>query len=206
MVGGLANENHGLQASSPEINEQQLDNYLQGVFGESAGLIKNSYAQERASSPLDARKQISTDNGFLLSARMWGRLVSQRGNTAYVYFFTREPPAFRLYMPELPDLNSDGGQRSYGAYHSGELAYVFDNLDLVGLGWDAGDHTLSELMADYWVSFARNGNPNADGLPNWPRYNPTADIVLILDANSAAGVHPRKQQLDLLEKIYLNQR
>lgn len=206
MVGGLAHENHGLQHTSPEITEQQLDDYLQTVFGESANNVKKSYQELASSSPLDARKQIATDNSFLLSARLWGRLVAERGDAAYVYFFSREPPVFRLYMPEMTDLYGDGGQRRFGAYHSGELAYVFDNLDIVGLGWDENDHALSELMADYWVSFARNGNPNADGLPNWPVYDPATDVVQILDANTRAGVHPKKTELDMLEQLYLRQR
>ncbi|MDP6094672.1 MAG: carboxylesterase family protein [Gammaproteobacteria bacterium] len=206
MVGGLAHENHGLQAGSPPITEEQLDTFLKAGFGERAAQVKSNYSDMLALSPLDARKQVATDNGFLLSSRMWGRLVQQRGNNAYVYFFMREPPAFRLYMPEQPVLNSDGGQRSYGAYHSGELAFVFDNLDLVGIGWDAEDHALSELVADYWVSFASNGNPNADGLPIWPAYNASEDRVQILDSQTRSAVHPKKAELDLLEEIYLDSR
>ena len=134
---------------------------------------------------------------------MWARLVTERGDDAYVYFFTREPPVFRLYVPAMPDLYGDGGQRRFGAYHSGELAYVFDNLDVVGLGWDDDDHGLSELMADYWVSFARNGNPNGDGLPDWPVYDPATDIVQILDSRVRSEVHPKKAELDMLEALYL---
>lgn len=206
MVGGLAHENHGLQAAAPEITEQQLDEYLEGAFGESAGLVKSGYRASLASSPLDARKDVATDNGFLLSSRLWGRLVSERGNNAYVYFFMREPPVFRLYVPSMPDLNNDGGQRRFGAYHSGELAYVFDNLDLVGIGWNDDDRALSELVADYWVSFARNGNPNGDGLPDWPVYDPKSDVVQILDTNTRSAVHPKKANLDRLEQIYLENR
>jgi para-nitrobenzyl esterase len=203
MVGGLAHESHGLQHTSPEINGQQLDGYLQATFGRAAGQVADAYADLAAVSPLDARKQIATDNGFLLSARMWGRLVIERGDDAYVYLFSREPPVFRLYVPAMPDLYGDGGQRRFGAYHSGELAYVFDNLDVVGLGWDEDDHGLSELMADYWVSFARNGNPNGDGLPRWPVYDPATDVVQILDAQVRSEVHPKKAELDMLEALYL---
>jgi para-nitrobenzyl esterase len=206
MVGGLAEENHGLQSGSAEISEAELDEYLSRVFGDDAGRLKAMYQQELEISPLDARKYISTDNGFLLSSRMWGRLVEERGNDAYVYFFNKKPPVFRLYVPANPDLNSDGGQRSLGAYHSGELAYVFDNLDLVGLGWDEEDRELSETMADYWVNFARSGNPNGEGLPHWPAYDAQADLVQILDSEVRAAVHPRKERLDALEEIFLRSR
>lgn len=206
MVGGLANENHGLQHTAAPINEMQLDEFLQTSFGASAASIKAAYTSSIGISPLDARKDVGTDNGFLLSSRLWARLVAERGNNAYVYFFTRPAPVFRLYMPEMPDLYHDNGARRFGAYHSGDLAYVFDNLDLVGIGWDADDHVLSEFMADYWVNFARNGNPNGDGLPSWPAYDPASDVVQILDANVHSAVNPRKVKLDQLEALYLETR
>jgi len=83
---------------------------------------------------------------------------------------------------------------------------VFDNLDLVGIGWNDDDRALSELVADYWVSFARNGNPNGDGLPDWPVYDPKSDVVQLLDTNTRSAVHPKKANLDRLEAIYLDSR
>ncbi|MDA1369877.1 MAG: carboxylesterase family protein [Proteobacteria bacterium] len=206
MVGGLADEYFGLQHLSPQISEAELDQYLARVFGDKAAAVKTAYADAIARSPLDAQKEISGDNGFILAARLWGGLVQGRGDDAYVYYFSRKPPVFRLYTPEQPDLNEDGGQRSFGAYHSGELAYVFDNLDLVGIGWDADDHALSETMADYWVNFARTGNPNGPGLPEWPIYDAASDVVQLLDAEVRAGVHPKKEALDRMERLYLEKR
>ena len=118
---------------------------------------------------------------------------------AYVYFFTRNPPAFRLYVPAQPDLNNDGGQRAFGAYHSGELAYVFDNLDVVGIGWDEQDKALAETVADYWFNFAATGNPNGPGLPQWRVFNPANDMVQILDTPVVNDIHPRRQFMNLME-------
>ena len=102
-------------------------------------------------------------------------------------------------MPDQPDLNNDGGQRTFGAYHSGDLAYVFDNLDVVGIGWDEQDRALSEHIADYWFNFAATGNPNRPGLPQWPVYDPAIDAVQILDAEVRNAEHPRKQYMDLID-------
>ena len=206
MVGGLADEYFGLSHLDPEITEAELITYLDRLFGAGSTEIAEAYKDEIAHSPLSAQKIIKGDNGFILSSRMWGRLVQARGNDAYVYYFTRNAPVFRLYVPEEKDLNGDGGQRTLGAYHSGELAYVFNNLDIVGLGWDDADHELSNTIAEYWVNFARNGNPNGPGLPDWPTYNSSSDIVQILDEEVKPAVHPRKVQLDRMENLFLKTR
>ena len=65
-----------------------------------------------------------------------------------------------------------------GAYHSGDLAYTFGTLDRVGLGWNDWDRTLSNTLMNYWINFARTGDPNGAGLPHWPAYQATEDLVL----------------------------
>ncbi|HBJ91752.1 MAG TPA: carboxylesterase, partial [Hyphomonadaceae bacterium] len=50
---------------------------------------------------------------------------------------------------------------------------MFDNVEesrvLVGSG--EGPVILGEMMSDAWVSFARDGVPTSDLLPEWTPYN-----------------------------------
>jgi para-nitrobenzyl esterase len=57
--------------------------------------------------------------------------------------------------------------------HSSELPYVFGHLRPTGnLGGDFGDpdRSLSEQIQGYWTNFAKTGNPNGPGRPDWPRF------------------------------------
>lgn len=47
-----------------------------------------------------------------------------------------------------------------GAIHSAEATYVFD--------FAAADPELADEICDYWVSFAKSGDPNHGDAPEWP--------------------------------------
>ena len=62
-----------------------------------------------------------------------------------------------------------------GAGHAAELGYVFGNLKKP----NAVDAKLSQQMSSYWVNFAKTGNPNGTGLPDWRPFT-TSDSKLML--------------------------
>ncbi len=72
-----------------------------------------------------------------------------------------------------------------GAAHGLELAFVFGNFlggkdSTLRFAWNesnrAGRLELSERMMTYWANFARNGNPDGDGLPEWQPWPQTMHL------------------------------
>ena len=84
------------------------------------------------------------------------------------------------------------------AFHSDDIEYVFGTLDTrPGATWRPEDRKLSEQMMSYWTNFARSGDPNGPGLPEWPKYGQD-NLIIHLDSTITSGpstVAPRYEFL-----------
>lgn len=92
-----------------------------------------------------------------------------------------------------------------GAIHTSEIPYVFDTLNAAyPKAVTASDQQMAALMHQYWVNFAKTGNPNGSGLPRWPQYHRQQDQLFWFSPkgvkDSQAIVDPQKAQLDLVAK------
>jgi para-nitrobenzyl esterase len=90
-----------------------------------------------------------------------------------------------------------------GAPHGGEISYVFGTLAAGrGVTPSAEDLAVSRMAQSYWVNFAKSGDPNAPGLPTWPRHAAGKDQIFDFRPDGTAGAGPdsRKARLDVTEK------
>ncbi|SFU73520.1 carboxylesterase/lipase family protein [Pseudoduganella namucuonensis] len=100
----------------------------------------------------------------------WADLQAKHGRAKpYLYYFAHRPAA-----PAAPC------GYGCGAGHGAEIQYVFDQLDQDKRAWTPADRQLAARLADTWVNFARSGNPNGKGLPDWPAFDGSdASVVRI---------------------------
>ncbi|MCM2997911.1 carboxylesterase/lipase family protein [Paenibacillus cellulositrophicus] len=78
------------------------------------------------------------------------------------------------------------------AFHSAEIPFVFNNLDLLaGAGMPVNEEmrSVAECMQEAWTSFAKRGQPSTPSLP-WPAYDAEERWTMVFGADSAVTRDP----------------
>ena len=128
---------------------------------------------------------LSRDQIFGSQNYTWANQTSDHGSKVYVYRFARKVPGTGIYA-------------KFGAFHTGEVPYAYDNLKFVNRPWQESDHHLAEIMSTYWANFIKTGNPNGKNLPEWPAYTSKEKEIMVLNERCAAEKLPDAEELDFL--------
>jgi para-nitrobenzyl esterase len=170
----------------------QFREQVQVRFGELTDEFLKVYpagTQEEASR---SQFDMSRDETFGIQAYTWARIQSSSGGSPiYLYNFNRDLPA---YTPET----------QFGAFHTGEVVYAYDNLHTLDRPWEEVDQEVATLMSSYWVNFARNGTPDGPGLPEWDAFNMQTQEALLIDTVTVQQTLPDLDQLKFWESYYLS--
>lgn len=105
---------------------------------------------------------------------------------AYVYQFSHIP----TNKPDSPD---------YGAFHTSEVPFALHTLHKWQRPWKAIDKEIENMMSTYWVNFAKTGNPNGAGLPEWKTYDKETGNILEFGNDPAVKAGLFKKEFDFLE-------
>ncbi len=144
-------------------DEIDIDRWLTKNAPENAAALRAQVAIE--ADPRRALDRLRTAQNMLCPARRVAARINATGGRAWIYYFTRQRAGA-------------GGER-LGAYHGTEIPYVFGTHD-DWLPTEVIDEQLTDAVMDFWVQFARTGDPNIPGRPDWPVYRAEKPAVLEL--------------------------
>lgn len=159
-------------------------------FGELEPQARALYDPDGTTSGMIVATATSADAMMIEPARAVARTLADK-QPVWLYRFGYAVPQFAEAMG--------------GAPHATEIPYAFDTVDLrQGLNLPEmipEEAPVARLMHQYWVNFARTGDPNGAEVPSWPRSTSTTDSVQILNGEGAKHlVDPLKQRLDFAEQ------
>ena len=157
-------------------------------FGKWSAQAKAAYDPDGTTDLAVMVTRANDDFGQAEPAHFAADAFAANGSPVYLYRFSYVQTSMRDMMRT-------------GAPHGGEIAYVFGTLS-GGRGGapTAEDLAVSRMAQGYWVNFAKTGNPNGAGLPEWPRHDPKKDLIFDFRPDGTAGAGPdvRKARLDVM--------
>jgi para-nitrobenzyl esterase len=155
------------------------------LFGDQAEAFLKLYPAQTDAQAKRAAQDLAGDQFTAGSTWKWLEMQCATGKSpVYRFHFEQAPPAPAGTPPSTP---------SRGAYHSSEIEFVFGVLASKDLPWRPVDYKVSELMSAYWSNFAKTGNPNGAGLPEWPVYQ-SSDGFKTMHFNAASQAAPDRQR------------
>ncbi len=185
LIGSNLNEwtVFGNPMGNPEekLSNSELDSRLKEKYGDNANKVKNEFKNAYPNKSDAAALYIDTTLIRLPILKLTAHKADQNGAPVYSYMFT------------------------WGtSYHTAEIPFVFNNIDKTQPSGDRLDaEKLSDIMSSAWINFARMGNPNGDGIPNWEPYTREGGATMIFDNNSYLTHNHDKELMKILAPDYV---
>jgi para-nitrobenzyl esterase len=158
-------------------------------FGASRAKAEAAYNPKHSSDFHTLGLLVTSDYMMVEPARFVARIMADAGERSYEYRFSYVAESLR--------------KKRKGAPHGSEVPFVFDTVAAKhGKHLASEDEATARAAIEYWVAFAKTGNPDGPGRPHWPQYNRKDDELMNFTNAGPVVEHDAWQiRLDLVESM-----
>lgn len=157
---------------------------LKEQFKDQADAAAKVYPTSTDAEALQSAADLASDLFISYSTWKWIE-VHAKSAPVYRYRFDRT----------LPEAN---GSNRFGAAHASDIEYSFNTLDSKKADWKPEDRETARVMAGFFANFVKTGNPNGPGLPQWPEFGKTHQ-VMVLDGASKVVPEPDRARYEFID-------
>jgi len=163
------------------LTDAELVERVQASLGDAAEPVLSVYRRTRPdASPWDLLIALATERTRLGSVLLAERQAAASDAPVFMYRF---------------DWESDFAGGFLKAAHGLEIPFVFNHPDRVPwTGSAPGQAELASTMSRAWAAFARTGDPNHDGMPEWKPYTAESRHTMLFADQSRSVEDPDSEE------------
>tara|TARA_R110000824_G_scaffold288508_5_gene476895 strand:- start:21183 stop:22823 length:1641 start_codon:yes stop_codon:yes gene_type:complete len=187
MAGSVETENGWVGPPAYDLSDaDMLDLFSTRITGNNQQQARDLISLYQGKFP-DKRNRMlwliaESDNTRRWNAQEISRMKFEQGTApSYLYLFNWYSPVHDNRM---------------GAYHTLEIPFIFNNVDVAAsmTGADQSRYELAHVMSAAWAAFARTGNPDHSDMPHWPSFTTENYPTMIFGDEVTAQNDPNREQ------------
>jgi para-nitrobenzyl esterase len=181
-----SNSDEGSLFMPPKVTPDEFVAAIRAGYAQKADAVLAAYPHATEAEARQAMANVFRETAFAWPTWTWSRFQARQGKGAvYVYYFDHKTPR---------DPN--------GSNHGDEMRFVFGNHVQPFEPANPRDQELTAQFMGYWTNFAKTGDPNGPGLPEWPRFTSANAEVMALGDRTGAMAQPNLAPLQVFDDYY----
>ena len=190
----MTNSDEGVLFTGP-VTAENYRKSVENVFGSFAGEALRLYPGNTDEEAYFSNGDTFRDMGFAWPSFAWASLQSKTGKS----------PVYAAYLAQPSTLSFAGNKKRRGVSHADDILYL-NNAFLSQPDKFPAEAAVAEIIQQYWVNFAKTGNPNGKGLPYWPSFDKEKPTTMQFSNGASLITVPNRDQIEFIDRFYRFQR
>ena len=187
----MTNSDEGALFTPGNIKAADYQRQVHQIFGSWGDEFLKTYPGNTDDEAWHGNSDAFRDVGFAWPSYAWVSLQAKTGKS----------PAYAAYLAQPSTRSFSNDKRRRGVAHADDILYLNGEF-LTHPNQYPAESAVAEIMQQYWVNFAKNGNPNAKGLPYWPTFDDTKPTTMQFSNGASLIMRPNREQVDFVDRYY----
>jgi para-nitrobenzyl esterase len=184
LLGHTSDEMASFGGGGAAVKPADFEKQTKDQFGAQAPAVLTAYPHATDADAARAARHVRNDTSFSWNMWTWARDQSKYGKgKVYSYYYNNHGP------------------QAEGSGHGSDVSFHFQTLGGRGTPTKE-DLALADLISTYDVNFAKTGDPNGKGLPQWPAFTAQNNQVMVFDATPSGRVYPTLDKVKVYDPFF----
>ena len=187
----MTNSDEGALFAPGNITAEDYKKTVNGIFGNWADEALKVYPGNTNDEAWHGFGDAFRDMGFAWPSYAWVSLQAKTGKSG----------AYAAYLAQPSTRSFSQDPRRKGVAHADDILYL-NNEFLSQPDKYPHEAAVAEMLQQYWVNFAKTGNPNGKGLPYWPTFDESKPTTMQFSNGASLIMVPNRKQIDFVDRFY----